>query len=207
MSLLNAWITPDEAIVAVDSDGVDREGEHKTLSKLLTIPALPAVLAMRGSNVFLANVFHLCVLRCFDSFDALLGDLPGILQFADVTLPAHLRDPKFPDVELVAIGWSHEQSRVLGRLYAKRGDAEEFTAKDTEGFIAPYDAETMADIPTAVESLAAIARAQVRYMRRMAGLGGGRLVVANISRDAVSVHHGMEFETEREMYADTRPAA
>lgn len=72
MSLLNCWITPAEATIAVDSDGVGQDGRRLPSSKLLPIPHLIAeALRLReaGGNVdrFLAN----------EEFDALRGKFRG----------------------------------------------------------------------------------------------------------------------------------
>ena len=208
MSLLDAWITPAEAIVAVDTDGVDQNRERKGMSKLLALPHLNAVIAMRGSGNFLASAFHLCMSRGLDSFDDLLSEVSGILRFAEATLASGLRVAGFPDMELVVVGYSDKEGRMLGRLFTKRGDEQDFTAKDTEGCIAPYDAATMADIPRTADALAAIARAQVRYMQATAGLGGGKLIVARLERDHLFLHRTAAFQSEQETaHADFRPAA
>ena len=177
------------------------------MAKLFILPHLPAAIGFRSHGAFAAAVAHQCTGRSFDTFDALLGELPSILRFADVMTPAHLRDSRFPDVELVAVGWSQQQGRMLGRLFAKRGADEEFSAKDTQGCIAPFVADMMSDIPTTAESLAPIARAQVRFLRGVFGLGGGRLVVAQLTRESVFLNHAMTFDAEEEPYADSRPAA
>lgn len=207
MSLLNVFLEGapfDKAVIAVDTQGVTEAGSPKMLSKLLTIPSLNAVIAMRGSNAFLANVFHVCVLRAFDSFDALLGELPGILQFCDVTLPAHFRDPRFLDTELVAVGWSIKESRMVAHLFSKRGDAHDFTEKETLGFVAPFVAEMNRSQATA-DRVGELARAQVNYMQRTAGIGGGTLVLCTVTRDRVDIKHVMTLQNEPE--AACRPSA
>jgi hypothetical protein len=196
VSLLNAWITPASAIVYVDTEGVTRGGARKAMSKMLTMPHLPAVVAMRGSASFLAGVFHSCVSRGFDSYDELLAALPDILEYIDVTLPSFVRDPAFPDVELLTVGFSNEHERMLGRLHTKRQDSPAFSIRDTEGCVAPWHAESMSGIPTAEEDAERIARAQVRWMRERQGIGGGKLIACRITPDAISMQHVLEFSEE-----------
>jgi hypothetical protein len=196
VSLLNAWITPEAAIVAVDTQGVARDGSPRAMSKLLPIPHLPAVIAMRGSAAFLAATFHSCIGRGFDSFDDLLAELPSILRFVDITVPSFARDPAFPDIELIVVGWSAQTSRMLGRLFTQRDGAPDFTARDTEGCVAPFDVASMADIPRVPEALEQIARAQVAFMQREQGLGGGKLLLCTINRQGVSVSHALTFDEE-----------
>ena len=71
MSLLNAWILPAEAIIAVDTDGVGDEGERMPSSKMLLVPHLNAVLALRGQLALLSYLFTRALSGSFDSFDEL----------------------------------------------------------------------------------------------------------------------------------------
>jgi len=70
MSLLNAWIAPNEAIVAVDTDGVAENGSHISASKLLTMPHPNVVMGLRGPGTFLQYLQLRCLTANYDSFDA-----------------------------------------------------------------------------------------------------------------------------------------
>lgn len=198
MSLLNVWIKPREALVAVDTEGVGGDGSRKPMSKVMTLPHLNAVIALRGNAHFLGALLHVCLSRTIASFDELLAEMPGNLALADALVPAALRHPEFPDTELIVVGWSLERSRMLGRLFAKRGEEQEFSGHDTEGCIAPYDAATMAHLPRTEHAVQKIARAQVRYMRSERNIGGGVLILCRVDRQAVTMRHAMVFETEEE---------
>lgn len=199
MSLLNAWLTRDRALIAVDSEGVVQDGSPRSMSKLLTIPHLPAVVAMRGSADFLARVFHCSISRCFGSFDELVDELPSILRYVDVTLPSAARHPSFPDIELLLAGWSDRRSRMLGRLFTQRAGADDFAARDTVGCVAPFDKLTMDTLRTTADNVDEIASAQVRWMRATQGLGGGKLLVCRLNRYSVSVEQTMTFQKEAEL--------
>lgn len=196
MSLLNAWITTTAATVAVDTDGVARDGSRKAMSKLLTLPHLPAAIGMRGSAAVMAGLFHCCVNRGFDSFDELLEEVPRILGIVEESVPHFLRDPRFPDTELVVVGWSDRRSSMVARLFTKHGSEPDFTARDTLGFVAPFDQEGMAGIPTTAAAAEELARAQVRYMQRESGIGGGTLVLCRLDRYSISINHVCELGEE-----------
>ena len=53
MSLLNAWIAPDAAIVVTDSIGMAADGSPLHASKLMVVPHLGAVIAIRGQLALL----------------------------------------------------------------------------------------------------------------------------------------------------------
>jgi hypothetical protein len=196
VSLLNVFLESESALVAVDTDGIARDGSRKAMSKLLTLPHLPAVIAMRGSAAFMAGLFHTCTSRGFDSFDELLDELALLLRIVDASVPGFLRDPAFPDIEIAVVGWSDRRSSMLARLYTKRGDEAEFTGRDSQGCIAPFDQASMAGIQRTADAVHDIARAQVRYMQAEQGIGGGRLILCHVDRDGLSLHHAETFERE-----------
>lgn len=196
MSLLNAWILPDEAIIAVDTDGVDDEGIRMPTSKLLLVPHLNAVLALRGQLALLSFLLVRSISSALDSFDALCDAMPAMLGEAAGAIPGELVVASPIDgFELVAAGWSARRSRMAARLFVKRGDMPDMLERDVDRFVSPWN-EAMQGVTVAPQALDKIARAQVRWMRETfpGAACGGRLIVCRLTRRSATLEHGYEFQ-------------
>lgn len=202
MSLLNAWITRTEAIVAVDTDGVDLDGKRMPTSKLLTIPHLNAVLGLRGQAAFLSFVFLRCLSSSFESFDEMNDALPLILEEAD-SLPdwSIAKDCRIGN-EMLAVGWSDRRSRMLGRQFVKRDGMTEFSATDADFHVSPWHS-SMSHIQPTAAAVERIAREQVRWMRETypGAACGGKLIVCNINKGSISMSHRFTFPAEEKAAA------
>lgn len=190
MSLLNAWVMQDQAVIAVDTDGISQAGEHRPMSKVLAVPHLPAALAFRGQSALSASVLQRCI-GGFGTFDELHVALPGILDDEDRLLLETQKVAVGGETgnEVFAAGWSHARGRMVGYSFAKRGDMLCFSALESQGCISPWDEGSMANIPKTADAVKRLARAQVRWMRGQIGLGGGTLIVCRLRKDAVTMDH------------------
>lgn len=181
-----------EAIVAVDTDGISQAGERKPMSKMLPIPHLPAVMGFRGQGMFAANVLQWCTCGGFASFDELVAALPGILAGVDLSLPEHLKvsvQGGGVGNEVIAVGWSHAQGRMLGHVFSEGEDLPGFFGRERGAYIAPWDEDSMAGIPKTAKAVERIARAQVRWMQAKIGLGGGKLIVCRVTKGSLTMNH------------------
>lgn len=188
MSLLNAWTSDDQAIIAVDTDGAAADGERLPTSKLLTIPHLGVVLALRGQAVFFHYVYLHCLSGGFDTFDQLDDALPDILADVDMKVPRALLTENAPAGNvLVVVGWSDRNNAITGRQFVKRDDMAEFSASDFGMHIAPWH-ESMPDIEKIPANVEEIARAQVAWMRSEFGPTscGGRLLLTRIKKCSIT---------------------
>ena len=196
MSLLNLWVQPTEAIVAVDTDAVSEDGRSMQTSKLYSFAHLAAVFAARG-----ASVFHDCLslqvhLSKVQSYDELIDRLPELIELAEAVAQPHLG--LFPErfvnrgQEIVFAGWSHKRSRMLGWLFRKVDDMTHWQEGEVKYFHAPPSsvAKGIPCEPAAVEMLAA---AQVRYMKEVCGFGGGTLIVCRVTETEVAFTNTMRF--------------
>jgi hypothetical protein len=130
MSLLNAWVTPTEAIVAVDTDGAAADGARLPSSKLLPIPHLGAVLASCGQLAYLAFVYLRAITSGFATFDEMRDAMLAMLAAAEENIPAEFiaagaAGSAFGN-ELLAVGWSdrarkHAQAIPPGLVLGVRG--------------------------------------------------------------------------------------
>jgi hypothetical protein len=192
MSLLNAWISPAEAIVAVDTDGVMADGSRLVTSKLLTIPHLNSVMTSRGSGAYLQLLFLHCITENFESFDAMVNAMPALLKRVDADAPAHTN-------EGLVVGWSDHRRRMSGRAFARRDRAGEtkLESEEADFIVSPWDA-SLSGISTKVAAVEKLASAQVRFMRRNFpnATCGGKLIVCRATKTSITTTHRMQFQAE-----------
>lgn len=208
ISLLNAYVEPTLALIAVDTAGGGGE-----LPKLLPLVHVRggALLAGRGHMLFLLKVHQLLATSGCADLDALKRDMPALLQRA---FPVFLRGLKqlratirpFPwralwwprkanpadwHQVLVLVGWSEQRQRIVGHMWRQlhwereRGFIEsDFT--DTGFCCGPsFPGINERRAPRTPAALLELARDQVRLSRADAGPDwpiGGRMILAELTR-------------------------
>lgn len=191
MSLLNAWIMPADAIVAVDTDGARDDGSRFATSKLLAIPHIRAVMALRGQLAVLGYLFLRCISGAFDSLDEMIDAMPLLLADAEENVPSDLIVRTRIGNEIAVVGWSERHRKMIGKVFFKRDDMQEFSAADIETFfVSPWNT-SMPDIPRTSAAVEKISRAQVRWMRETFpnAACGGALIAAHLTRKSVTLSH------------------
>jgi len=188
MSLLNFWASPQEAVIAVDTVGMAADGSPLPASKLLPIPHLNAVIAIRGQLVLLAWLSVRANSAGFATFDDLLDAMPGMLAEAGAAIDHNLSvlAGSMEGHELLVAGWSDRQGRMIGRQYVKRGDMTASIERDVDHHISPWH-PSMDGLPTAPHGIEQLARGQVIFMRGLGAHCGGRLTVAHLSREGLNL--------------------
>lgn len=198
MTILCAWISPAEAVVASDTVGqAHLDGSRRVLSKVKIIPHLNAVLAGRGVNLF----FDLLALHgqnaSCNSFDELIQEMPDLLSMTEAMTPADVLQGGAgePGFEVLVAGWSDREARMLGVVFQKRMGMEEAVRTEVNFCVAPWDA-SMPDIPKKVTRLQDIAREQVKWMRSQFGeaAAGGRLTVCRVTRRSMTVSNSINLD-------------
>jgi hypothetical protein len=202
VSLLNFWCTPKEAVLAVDTAAVAEDGSFSQTSKLFTFPHLNAVFAARGESVFHACLSMHCHVGNPQSFDQLVAGIPAILPVVEAIVKPHrgVFDKRYANIgnELVFAGWSHERSRMLGWVFRKVADMEQWQSGEIKFFHAPPSSvATGLGIPNEPAAIERFASAQMRFMRKDSAWPGGGLIVCRATKDALSLTRVMEF-AERE---------
>ncbi len=204
MSLLNAWVQPSEAVLAVDTEAVSEDGRFVQTSKLYPFAHLPAAFAARGASVFhdcLAMQVHLSKVQ---SFDELVDRLPELIDLAEaVAQPAAgLFDARFVNrgQEIVFAGWSHRRARMQGWIFRKVDDMDHWQEGEIEHFHAP-PSSVAKGIPCEPAALELLAAAQVRYMKDACGYGGGTLIVCRVSEHELVLKHAMKFADQPQQAA------
>lgn len=197
MSLVNFRVDADRILVAVDSiGGASKHRLH--MNKLFPIPHTNMLLCGRGSMNFLAKVSYVCGLMSgFDEVRAELPKaLPGLLLTARVEAALYwalslgrLGSPKLDAMELYVFGWSEQQEEMTAMRFTKRRGVRGFALDDdlAEG-VGPALAHEF-PVLDSVETMMRVANEQVTCaLRDDPGTPiGGRLMVAELTRDAITL--------------------
>jgi hypothetical protein len=204
VSLCNAVIREDHALVAVDTDAVALNGQRRHASKLAVFPHARFVLAGRGSlNAIWSCVGGIGALCCdFDEARARLCDQARCAYHGAAMAAAQCGVPDaHANVELVLAGWSTIERAIVG-TFVRRGDDGAWIATPLREAVhaAPWAAE-LGDKPAAVSEsdLCELAQRQVRWHRQVHpnAACGGRLTVARVTREAIRIHDAGEIVEAR----------
>lgn len=194
MSILNAWVTPERALLATDSAVDEQPGV--TVSKMFGVPLWPAVIGGRGLS-FAAPMLVPAA--------AMVTDFGGLLDGAAGAIAQNARQiaQQFPGAaqngggqEIVIVGWSQAQGRVVGRLFSRDTMLSPVREEAIDPHhIAPWhdDLEGLPD-PDTPERMAALVRAQAAVLHREkpGAAAGGTIVLAELTRDGVAFSHAGE---------------
>jgi hypothetical protein len=217
MSIVNGWLTPERALVAVDTQA--RRWDHGKASgyacKLVPLVHVNAVIAFRGQLGFWAGVLGSLAYPSvgFDDLCETMRDrldrvLPRFLERV-----GRLPPPSQPDVlesfnEAIAkcgqgiflVGWSPKFGRMIARSYnCHHGENRFVEADHPQLIVAPWEAPLPE--PTDLSSVAkmvAYTRLQVEHMRvhhpHLAC--GGTLTVATLSRSDMHVVKACDLDVD-----------
>lgn len=186
MSLLNVWVSPERALIAVDTDGMNPGGPHFGMSKLLPLVHAQTVFAARGDRRFLWDLFSRFHLSSADvDYDVIVDNLPQMLA----SLIAGLRqDGHVPfSYQFAIVGWSPVQQRVCGRWYVGRTDEDGYDVDELGARVAPWQDTETARVPDSPENVRWLAERQASWLRAEDTAGGGRLLVAQLTRREIIV--------------------
>lgn len=204
MSLVNAIVTPARALVAVDTEAVevDRVSGRLTrfeMSKLFPLPHANVLLAARGTHMFhMPVLFGLSMVK-IPTFDAMAFALKGsLLRDAVSNAHASARSAGAPatfDIgaqEIYLFGWSEMEQCMVGVGYFREPGEAEWDVMDVgRSWAIPWKEHWGPDPELeVVGDLAKAAREQVRRTRAEAPKEvamGGRLIVAEVTRNATSI--------------------
>ena len=207
MSILNVWVTPDRALIGVDTEGRDLYGNSGEIAKLFPLPHLNAVLAFRGTTRFSADL-HASVASSGVGFDSVLDGLPrylpvcmtkirGLVAWSRLvhritSLWTRRAMPDFNDAlqqDVVFVGWSEKQQRVIGWQWLCN-DLEVTSREISPYHIAPW-ADSLQGLPDPSEtgSMARLIRQQCNLLRSTEpGVAtGGRILIAELRRGSVNI--------------------
>jgi len=193
MSILNILMTPNHAFVAVDTLAQDAvTGEKSEGAKLLLIPQHNIVVAGRGSGQFFLRLYHLCLEASFRRAFTIEQIMREVGPVMDQFWPNYLDAARAAEMdldqlqsELVVVGWSPTQERIVGTAYSKsNAQCPARVVKLVGGIAAP--GQPLRDLPESFEpeAIRAAARRQAEYLNAEEGqeVAGGRVIAAFLKR-------------------------
>ncbi|WP_256775411.1 MULTISPECIES: hypothetical protein [unclassified Stenotrophomonas] len=198
MSILNVLMTPERAVVAVDTLAQDAvTGEMSEGAKLLLIPQHNIVVAARGSGQFFLRVYQLCLEASFRkafSIEQIMGEVGPVMDQMWPNYVQAIRDANMDlgqlQSEIVVVGWSKAQSRIVGAAYAKSVVEQPTRVAPLIGGIAA-PGQPLRDVPDSFHPHAILAagRRQAEYVNAEEGrhVAGGRLIAAFLERGEATV--------------------
>lgn len=209
MSILNCWVSPTRAVLAVDTiSGAMVDAQHFRFHASKMFPVVHAPMLIAGRGLF-SQIGHRVSLDvnsrgpAVESFDLIYPLLPETIRLAHEDLIKQGRALGIEDRvlfepnELVAVGWSASRQRIEGSMYQVGpdggvivtslldswtcGPGEPLAERDRAGLALPDD-------PPSLPELLEIARLQCDHIRARwdteghggAPIAGGRLIVAEM---------------------------
>lgn len=199
MSILNAFVTPDLALIGVDTEAKLPDGTTLQACKLVTVPHLGAAAGFRGLDVL--QMFAASAIIGFKGdFDALAETMPGLLTEAE----RFCRDQFGASGDalvfnVVLVGYSESAGRMVGHVFDRRADCQEIkAASGFQNFIAPdVAADQLGSLHIAADKpgMAILASHQCQLIRDKEPNmpAGGRFFIAEVRRHSIHIEQAMEF--------------
>ena len=186
MSLLNVHVTDDRALIAVDTDGVSPTGEHFEICKMYPLIHANVVLAGQGALLWHLEVFnHICRAAGQVDYDVIVDDMPELLR----RMTAGAREHGALDLafSLAIVGLSPREGRIAGRWYEGRLTGDKVEVHSLGSRVGPWPFDDPAPIPDSDENHRTLATRQTAFHRSLGFAGGGRLLLAELTRDALFI--------------------
>ena len=212
MTILNAWIERDRALLAVNSEARHADsGEKFQLDKLWVLPILNAAVAYRGCGGYFTILRAMLESLVPRSFDELGAAMPQQMSTAREKMKNHPQawtDPTLYDANVVAVGWSTRRGRMIGFQFeqlAVNGFTEKVLEPPAEAgagagyrFLAPGDLIEQLPPPRDVAAMVTCARVQKQLIEeRYPGLAsGGQLHVATLTRGRITIEMACDLDRD-----------
>lgn len=210
MSIANIVVGQNKALIAFDTKaafmatpvagGIEAAikmaaGKAHT-SKCLFLPHANVAMPTLGDNLLANIAFSTLQLRPdLVDFDAMVEAMPGILS-ASYDQAVMFRKQRwgidtFPGSAVFLVGWSKAQGRMACMRWTRWPADSDFTASPVRQVSLNPETGSEHDTPFTDPEMEKIAREQVAYVRATYPDGqydcGGRLLVAELTRDTLSV--------------------
>lgn len=200
MSIINAFIGPDVAVVGVDTDAIGDDGKHFECSKLYALNHVNAVVGFRGYMTTIA--FSMPSLVSFSgSFDHLADKMPEIIKAAQKTSElsyavANQAPPGDIDgTQVVLVGYSQKHGRMIGHFYEILPGSRQLSHQvSTTNILAPGLAE-IPEIEADRKGMETLAKAQYDWIRQTqpGKSAGGRFFIAEVTKGRIDIQEAFAF--------------
>lgn len=205
MSIANIVIEKDRALIGVDTlAGYMQEGKHlldevkyraRHAGKLSVFPQFNAAMTHRGDGLLTSIVRLNLETECPYDFDDAVQMMPAILATAYTNALAarsqNVGIEAFAGAEIVLVGWSPHYSRFLAVRWCRYPEHDDFTETYIDKMLLLPEMERIQEVetPDTDAKMEALVRAQVAWAASEHPdlTCGGRLLMAEITRDSVSV--------------------
>lgn len=199
MTILNAFVTPDLALIGADTDEMMPDGTIFQGCKLITLPQLGAVIGFRGIDLVMMACSPFFV-GFKGTFDAMVEAMPQLIEASIEYCRDHPNHPDtVPAADFVLVGYSESAERMIGHAFSRRPDSEEIqVTNDFPQFFAPL--WTREDLPEGIRAdkpgMIAVAQSQCQLARERGPDGfpaGGRYFIAEVRRHSILIEQAFEF--------------
>lgn len=211
MSIVNAFVSPECGVVCADTEAGPDGGPYIDVSKLVPLPHMSAVIAFRGSMLFLAGAVNgVFVLGC--DFDELSRHMPDLLQGSSdnaikmlprVGLADKMTSEEAGCGEAILVGFSPAEDRIVGHHFRRIAlDGGFVTNSHARYFSSPAWSDVDFNLPAISANVTrenmktlALERSRLARARDTVGVatGGGRLIYAEVRRDSMTIETVMDF--------------
>lgn len=204
MSIVNAFVTRDVALIGVDTESRFPDGRYGEACKVLYLPHLSSAVAFRGVDITF-GVATAQIQSFVGGFDELAEAMPEFVkQSVAVARDKALQfGGKVEDAEIcnfVLVGFSQAGKRMMGHSFitAAGSPAVEVT-HDIPNAISPFwsqDDITRLNIQTDKAGMRALALEQCRLARERGPSdfpAGGRLFISEIRKGSITIEEVCDF--------------
>lgn len=199
MSLLNIWLSPERALVGIDTQGVQPDGNKRPVSKCFYLAHSNLLIAGRGLPLFSRFVFDLCHFHSIDYDDAVENIEQILVRASEMLESAAAHEGVAEKVDLVGqqvalIGWSDARNAFFATMRTRFEAKGKFVETPIQPWVAsPYDAAwgdpPECDMGTAI-GMETMARWQVNKGRSAFSADvalGGRLLLAELTVSGATI--------------------
>lgn len=203
MSLLNVHIEPNLALIAFDTLALDsRSTELQHASKVIHFPHANFVIGVRGNA---GVMFTLAGILFTQPFTV---DIEQAIYIVGDVLNASKPEEVGEDIEILLVGWSNIQKRMVGHAFIKTKGNDAIKGSQVGSHVGPNVGWTSAPPMRTAAEMLQIATQQVAHLRGLGHLAiGGNLMLAEMTQRGTYIHQAAQLTqecsaTERSAIAD-----
>lgn len=200
MSILNAFVTPELALIGVDSEAMLPNGDLQQVCKIVVNPVLSAVVGFRGLDLMqmaAAPVFS----GWKGTFDALAEYVPELIRLCEEhCINAHGQPKEQLITNVVLAGFSESIGAMALHAYQRTKHTQPIEHhRSIPQFYAPYwgdDHLKSLGICADRKGMETLAREQCRKAREERPTDfacGGRFFIAEARRNSIRIEQAFEF--------------